>query len=138
MSMPHPRVLMIPFACVIKMRTTRAGACVDIYSSAQIGPLLTASPGLSEIAGVLDAWDDLPPGKYVTGGLPGVIAKSTANVFLPWKARKLDSTSSSAKPENVSAGEYKTSMLPDYYYYLVPQRWRASKKHTGKKNTKKK
>jgi len=142
MSMPHPRVLMIPWGCVIIMHTTRsrkrtrrrAATWVEIFLKSEIGTLLPDSPGLSEIATIIDTWDDLPSSDWAPGiNPPAVIANSSAPLTSVWRARRLNALSKAATPKDVGATEYTKSMRPDHYYYIVPQGWIPPTKSKKKK-----
>jgi hypothetical protein len=128
MSMPHPRVLMIPFGAVIKIKQNRSRTWVDIYTGAsKIDGLHKALKGLGAI---IAPNDDLPlSDTYLNYGHPSVIAAASVALKRIHIARKLHDVKG-AKIAPVSAAEFQKPMQRDYFYWLEPAKKPAKKKKT--------
>lgn len=131
MSMPHPRVLMIPFGAVIAIKQNRSRTWVDIHTGAtMIDGLHTALKGRGAI---IAPHDDLPlSDTYVSNGHPGVIAAATITMKRLHTAWKLHDAKG-AKIEPVLPVEFQKPMKPDYFYWLEPAKKPAKKKKAKKK-----
>jgi hypothetical protein len=120
MSMPHPRVLMIPFGAVILVSKTGAHATLDIYSTKKTIEKL--HPALSTLGAVIAANDDLSGlGIYKTTGPPAVIAKATIKIHKKHKAYMVEKAAKKAAKKLVPAGDFAKPMKHGWYYWLEPK-----------------
>lgn len=131
MSMPHPRVLMIPFGAVIAIKQNRSRTWVDIHTGAsKIDGLHKALKGRGAIIAL---HDDLPlSDTYVSNGHPAVIAAATLTMKHSHTAWKLHDAKG-ATIEIVSAKEFQKPMKPNYFYWLEPTNELSKKKKASKK-----
>jgi hypothetical protein len=120
MSMPHPRVLMIPFGAVILVSKTGAHATVDIYSTKKAIEKL--HPALAGLGTVITTNDDLPAvGIYKSTGPPAVIAKKTINVNKKHKAYMVEKAAKKASKKLVPAPDFTKPMKHGWFYWLEPK-----------------
>jgi hypothetical protein len=119
MSMPHPRVLMIPFGAVVLLSKTGAHATVDIYSTKKAIEKL--HPALAGLGTVISINDDLPAaGIYKSTGPPAVIAKKTIKVLKKHKAYMVEKAVKAAAKKLVPAADFSKPMKHGWYYWLEP------------------
>jgi hypothetical protein len=119
---PHPRVMMIPFGCVIILQQNKKSATskasMEIYTDAtDIDGLHAELKGLGKI--ITDVKnDDLPPGQtYINNSIPAVIANKTIKIKHTHTAYKVENKSGATK-SIVKAAEFKKPMLANYFYWL--------------------
>ena len=131
MSMPHPRVLMIPFGAVIAIKQNKSRTWVDIHTGAsKIDGLHKALKGRGAIIAL---HDDLPASDtYVSNGHPSVISAATITLKHLHTAWKLHNVKG-AKIEAVSPAEFKKPMQANYLYWLEPANELPTKKPATKK-----
>jgi hypothetical protein len=122
MAMPRPRVLMLPFGCVIILTqnklTAISKASMEIYTDpTDIDGLHAELYGRGNI--ITNAKnDDLDPGQtYVSKKIPAVIANATITVKNTHTAYKVENTLG-AKKTTVKGLEFQKPMLAGYFYWL--------------------
>jgi hypothetical protein len=122
MAMPHPRVMMIPFGCVIILqqnkKTAISKATMEIYTDpADIDGLHAELNGLGKpITDIKN--DDLPPTyTYVNNKIPAVIANKTIKIVHKHTAYKVENVSG-AKKSIVKGLEFQNPMLANHFYWL--------------------
>ena len=131
MSMPHPRVFMIPFGALIAIKQNKSRAWVDIYTGAS--EIDSLHPALKGRGAIIAPSDDLTKADtYVNTGHPAVIAAAAITMKRLHAAYKLENVSG-ATIATVKASEFRQPMEPNYFYWLEP-----AKKSVKKKNAKKK
>jgi hypothetical protein len=127
MSMPHPRVLMIPFGCVIQLVVVRSVATVKIYTD--IKSLASTYPGLKPYATIIPNEDDLPSGSYYANTKPPpVFAQDSLRIIQPWVAMKLSTASGAVAQKLTDPDEFQAPMLENYLYFLAPATGRGKKR----------
>jgi len=160
MSMPRPRAMIIPIACVVEVQETNTGYRMDTFTAAE----QINHQGIQQIASQIfdSSNEDLDPDEsQQTPSAPFIIASHTLAMRHPFSAYKM--TTGQALDPNVKGvlltqDEFCQPMQPGFYYYIIRGRngsqagggaWRsgrpgprlaksASRKSAKKKSAKKK
>jgi hypothetical protein len=131
MSMPHPRVLMIPFGAVIAIKQNRSRTWVDLYTGAS--KIDGLHPALKGHGAIIAPNDDLPvTSTYINNGHPSVIAAATVTLKNSFVAYKLHNVKG-ATIATVKAAEFQQPMHRNHFYWLEPAKKPAKKKMAKKK-----
>jgi hypothetical protein len=122
MAMPHPRVMMIPFGCVIILqqnkKTALAKASMEIYTDpVDIDGLHAELNGRGAII-TAPVNDDLPPNHtYTNTKIPAVIAHKTIKIVHKHTAYKVENKPGTKK-SIVKGKEFQNPMLGNYFYWI--------------------
>jgi hypothetical protein len=137
MTMPHPRVMMIPMGCVILVETDSGGHIQLNFISKYTTVPPTLKPYMKAIFG--DDDQDLTTKNYEYDPYAFVLNEKTINTSQSHFAYSLDAYDAKATPQRYTS--FKTALVPGFYYFVVgaiiPDKKKKKKKKPGSSGAKK-